>query len=269
MGTEKEKFNERVQQSEPLEGKSFRVLKDDGCNTDVMSYEFFKRYKKLLRWKSCEVEVRHSKSGLSENSSTVVLGATLNIRNHKYISNWLVADCRYDLLLGMPWHVSNNPVVNYQKRFIKIGNGIINVPREKRKLSTEAMNMSVNEFRRLVNQKRNDPEVQIFKAVPNYDLSDEKDASKKSLLDCSHKGLRNVLQRFESVFQSELPSGLPPEREVDHEIETEKDAKPPHRSLYQLSPVELNATKKYVEDLMKKRKIRPSKSPYGAPDTPT
>ena len=96
------KFNDRVPQSELLvldgllERKSVRVLKDDGCNTNVMSYEFFNKNKKLLRWKSCEVEVRHSKSGSSENSSNVVLGATLIIGNHKYRSNWLVANCRYD-----------------------------------------------------------------------------------------------------------------------------------------------------------------------------
>ena len=52
---------------------------------------------------------------------------------------------------------------------------------------------------------------------------------------------------------------------MDHEIETSIESKPPHRPLYHLSPVELKATKEYVEDLLKKGKIRPSKSPYGAP----
>jgi Reverse transcriptase (RNA-dependent DNA polymerase) len=52
---------------------------------------------------------------------------------------------------------------------------------------------------------------------------------------------------------------------MDHSIETEPGAKPPHRPLYQLSPAELHAAKEYVVDLMHKGKIRPSKSPYGAP----
>ncbi len=67
------------------------------------------------------------------------------------------------------------------------------------------------------------------------------------------------------MFREELPPGLPPKRRVDHEIETDKDAKPPHRPLYQLSPVELKAMKDYVQELLDKGKIRPSKSPYGAP----
>ncbi len=52
---------------------------------------------------------------------------------------------------------------------------------------------------------------------------------------------------------------------MDHEIETEKEAKPPHRPLYQLSTVELKAMKEHVQNLLKSGKIRPSKSPYGAP----
>ena len=271
VGARRKKFDNGVPISDLLvldgflEGKNVRILKDDGCNTNVMSYEFFNRYKKILRWKNCEVEVRHSKSGSCENSSIVILGATLKIGTHKYRSNWLVADCRYDLLLGMPWHVSNNPLINYQKRFIKLRNGNIRVPFKDSSRSTKIMNMSVKKFRRILNQRRYEPEIEIFKVVPNDKSSEQMDTSKNTLLNCAHQGLKLLLNKFEGVFKSELPAGLPPKREVDHEIETEKDARPPHRSLYQLSPVELKATKEYVEDLLKKGKIRPSKSPYGAP----
>ena len=43
------------------------------------------------------------------------------------------------------------------------------------------------------------------------------------------------------------------------------EQKPPHSPLFQLSPVELVAGKEYVQDLLKKGKIRPSKSTFGAP----
>jgi hypothetical protein len=48
-------------------------------------------------------------------------------------------------------------------------------------------------------------------------------------------------------------------------IEAEHSSKPPYRSLYQVSPAELQAAKKYLVCLMKKGKIRPSKSQCGAP----
>jgi hypothetical protein len=52
---------------------------------------------------------------------------------------------------------------------------------------------------------------------------------------------------------------------VDDLIETGQGAKPPHRPLYQLSTTELHAAKEYVVDLMHKRKMRQSNSPYGSP----
>ena len=76
--------------------------------------------------------------------------------------------------------------------------------------------------------------------------------------------MERILAEFESVSKTELPSGLQPMRSVDHEIQVEEASKPPHRPLLQLSPVELEVAKEYVEKLLKSGKRRPSKSPYGA-----
>ncbi len=53
----------------------------------------------------------------------------------------------------------------------------------------------------------------------------------------SNPGLKKTLRKYDTVFRGELPPGLPPKTRVDHEIETDKDAKPPHRPLYQLLPL--------------------------------
>ena len=76
--------------------------------------------------------------------------------------------------------------------------------------------------------------------------------------------MERLLAGVESVFKTELRPRLPPKRSVDHEIQVEEDSTPPHRPLLQLSPVELEAAKEYVEKSLKYGKIRPSKSPYGA-----
>lgn len=74
-----------------------------------------------------------------------------------------------------------------------------------------------------------------------------------------------IEKEFSSVFHDDLPDGLPPKRNIDHQIEIRVDAKPPHKPIFQLSPAELLATKEYVTELLKKGKIRPSKSPFRAP----
>lgn len=73
-----------------------------------------------------------------------------------------------------------------------------------------------------------------------------------------------ILQKYNPVFRSELAEGLPLERLIDHEIFVHQDAKPPHRALFHLSPLELMVTKEYVTDLLRKGKIRPRRSLYVA-----
>eukprot|EP00171_Calliarthron_tuberculosum_P007039 IDg7039t1 len=76
--------------------------------------------------------------------------------------------------------------------------------------------------------------------------------------------LQRLLSKNAVIFKEELPTGLSPTRCVDHKIETNLDAKRPHRPLIQLSPAELLETKNYIIDLLKRDKIRPSRSRYGA-----
>lgn len=37
----------------------------------------------------------------------------LSIGKHLYMSNWALADCRFDVLLGMPWHKELQHTVDY------------------------------------------------------------------------------------------------------------------------------------------------------------
>jgi hypothetical protein len=75
----------------------------------------------------------------------------------------------------------------------------------------------------------------------------------------------SLLKDFEDVFPTDLPTGLPPSRAVDHHIELVSGAEPPSRATYRMSPVELDELKAQLGDLIAKGFIRPSKSPFGAP----
>ena len=74
-----------------------------------------------------------------------------------------------------------------------------------------------------------------------------------------------VLASYADVFPSDLPAGLPPQRDVDHRIELEPGAVPPSRPTYRLSPAELDELRKQLADLETHGFIQPSKSPFGAP----
>ena len=68
------------------------------------------------------------------------------------------------------------------------------------------------------------------------------------------------------MFKFELPSGLPPHKNMEHRIELILGANPIARPLYRMSFKEENEVKKGVDEYLSKGLIRPSLSPFASPD---
>ena len=75
--------------------------------------------------------------------------------------------------------------------------------------------------------------------------------------------LDGIKSQFADVFAE--PSGLPPDRGIEHVIPLEPDAQPPFKCMYRLSTSELVEVKHQVTELLQKQLIEPSVGPYGAP----
>jgi len=73
-----------------------------------------------------------------------------------------------------------------------------------------------------------------------------------------------VVCQFPDVFPEELPR-LPPQQEIDFEIELVPGAHPISKSPYRMAPTELKDLKVQLEELLQKGFIRPSVSLWGAP----
>jgi hypothetical protein len=73
-----------------------------------------------------------------------------------------------------------------------------------------------------------------------------------------------VVCEFPDVFPEDV-SDLPPEREVEFSIEVMPGTNPISMAPYRMSASELEQLKKQLEELLEKRFIRPSVSPWGAP----
>ena len=83
------------------------------------------------------------------------------------------------------------------------------------------------------------------------------------LPDTMSQATKDILIQHRAVFEE--PSGLPPDRGVEHLIDELPGSKPVHRSPYRLSPVETKEMERQVEDLLAKGFIVPSSSPYASP----
>ena len=116
--------------------------------------------------------MKYSKSDSVENSSKAIIGATLKIGKHEYDSNWFLANCRYDALLGMPWHVVINPSIDYQKKIVKVGKHELMITSNQKEAVVEVMNLSMKKFRGIL--KRKSASIQVFPRSP-VNLCDPKD----------------------------------------------------------------------------------------------
>ena len=74
----------------------------------------------------------------------------------------------------------------------------------------------------------------------------------------------HVLKKFRDVFPDEIP-GLPPNRDIDFKIELMPGAAKVSKTPYRMSTLELIEMKMQLQELLEKKYIMPSVSPWGAP----
>jgi len=75
----------------------------------------------------------------------------------------------------------------------------------------------------------------------------------------------DCVREFESVFAKEDFDILPEHRQWDHAIELIPGSEPKSSKVYPLSPVEQKELDAFLEENLRTRRIRPSKSPMAAP----
>ena len=75
--------------------------------------------------------------------------------------------------------------------------------------------------------------------------------------------LMHQLHRYADVFAK--PSGLPPDRGVEHVVPLIPDAQLESKRMYTLAPAELTKVNRQITDLLKRQLIKPSTSPWGSP----
>ena len=75
----------------------------------------------------------------------------------------------------------------------------------------------------------------------------------------------SLLQEFEDVFPKEVPTGLPPLRGIEHQIDLIPGASLPNRPAYRSNPQETKEIQNQVEELMQKGWVKESLSPCAVP----
>lgn len=202
---------------------------------------------------------------------------------------------QYDAILGMPWLVKHNPIIDFRKRTVELNSscGIIRLhgiesdvlsvdseqdisvtntdakPRayylDKLRTRQRILKCYLMTSEQVTQQRKNIECLYLAIVRPSIEESSTEQAATKLKQELVDEMVEQLLDEFRDVFPSDLPSGLPPRRDVDHRIELVPGSTPPSRPTYRMSPKELDELKKQLQDLIEHQFIQPSKSPYGAP----
>ena len=74
-----------------------------------------------------------------------------------------------------------------------------------------------------------------------------------------------LLQTFAHVFPNEIPTGLPPKRDIQHHIDLIPRAVLPNKLAYRMNPKDTEEIQRQVEELVSKGLVRESLSPCAVP----
>ncbi len=187
-------------------------MKDDGASTNILSKRFYERNSHLFTIKKSNLRISHSSSEKEEKRCAMTDHAKIKIGEHEYTSRLVLANIRYDIILGMPWRKDVKPGVQYAPRTIHISRQMIKA-KEQRPENELVNQVSIRKFRRIL--KRKGTEIHAVR-LNSVDIANEPFGK----LPVSQE-MKNIVNEYSDVFRSILPDGLPPARSIDHEIITD------------------------------------------------
>eukprot|EP00887_Chlorella_sp_A99_P003533 scaffold7.g3533.t1 len=253
-----------------------RRLLDSGAEQNFISTHIVRRYQLST------VPVDAALAKYATLGDDRQLPITESIRNQLRIGSYCepdlqfdvvpLADSCFDAVLGMPWLVDLNPLVDWREGTLTIetADGPF-VPVAERSDAAASPLMSAFALGRAL--KRDRVEAMWLVSIRDADTSPAASApGDPAFSDPDHQPSRRhrcmadeIMHKFAHVLRKELPPGLPPRRAVNHRIPTDPSAPPPCKPQIRLSAKEEQELHHQLADLLESGLIRPSSSPFGAP----
>jgi hypothetical protein len=202
------------------------ILFDSGASHTFMSKTFMEKHC-IHSTESREGFVIHSPEG-QIFTKEVVFHIPVTLAGYVFPTNMIVIKGQdIDVILGTNWLAQNMAIINADQRTIQLSHG-----QEVKLFIPVSVPVKTS--------------VQVFEAI----VQEIQDIP--------------IVCEFSDVFPKDLP-GLPLVRDMEFVIELKPDTAPISRRLYHMPPNELAELKIQLQDLLEKRFIRPSSSPWGCP----
>ncbi|KAI3499626.1 hypothetical protein L1887_35430 [Cichorium endivia] len=188
--------------------------------------------------------------GREVRAKDIIPGCTLNLADKLFSIDLIPIEIgSFDIIVGMDWLAKNRADIGCYEKVVRIplpnGETLI--------IKGEKPGRSLNIVSSMKIRKYLKEDCVAFMAHIV-----ERESEVKQIQDIP------VVRDYLEVFPEELP-GLPPHRQVEFRIDLIPGAAPVAKTPYRLAPSEMQELSGQLQELLDKRFIRPSSSPWGAP----
>ncbi|KAL8089040.1 hypothetical protein AgCh_038704 [Apium graveolens] len=247
------KMNDAIQNSEVIACKLLmnnveaKVLIDSGATRSFISENFIDKLKcdKMTLNEVIDVVIANQEK---VPVSQIYLKCEIDISGHKFSADLILFMLgEFDIILGMDWLGKNNAQINCKSKKVylktKIGKKVVFKDQRQERLF-----LTIVQAKKLLRRG-----CESFLAY---------------IVDSQRESLRMedipVVNKFPDVFPDEL-QGLPPDRQIEFEINLAPGTEPVSKAPYRMAPAEIKELASQLQELLDKGVIRPSTSPWGAP----
>ncbi len=258
-----------------INGKAAKVLIDGGATNTFIDEDFASSRNLQLE----NVESRNVKfaDGNRARCNKVLKAGLIKHGLYRHRRDFLVIPLgEYDAILGKDWLDAANPVIDWPTNEVKLKakGGFVKIKATDDLTCYTVPHLQLIEVGQLL-QTCKQPGVECFftcireleeetgKTSLSPSISTQPSPSTIDIPPDAPPGLRHALEGFESIASETF--GLPPLREVNCSIPELPGSRPVCLPVRKMSPLEKEEAKRQIKELLERRLIRPSASPYGAP----
>lgn len=134
---------------------------------------------------------------------------TLGMGFLSYTSRWIVADCRYGVLLRMLCHEECNAEKNYKQNIVKVLDHILHAMLVERKATIKLCNLGFKLFRKMLRGPKAGTLLYHFAPVSIHSTNERVVDGITPILHSEDKEVQDILEEFKDVLHEE-PPGLTP-----------------------------------------------------------
>ena len=177
-----------------------------------------------------------------------------------------------DIILGLPWHRKYRPKPEWESLVYVVKQGgkdhrIFPLPDSNVIEVGDIGSLNLideRQAKKLLLKKNTEFQIYYHRLIPEEDTANTLASIGEDTAPPNNPQIDKLLDEYKYIFRSTLPDELPPERDIEHEIET-GDAAPINIRAYPLSSQQLKEQTKQIAELLEKGLIRESMSSWGSP----